>query len=63
MHSFVFETALDFQSGDQFLGDIRQTVQKLKRSHPELRDCSLADLTVKKGQDAVNVTLYFQPKS
>lgn len=63
MSLYVYETAVEFQSSDQFLGQIRATVQKLKRTHPELRQCSLADLTVKKGREAVNVTLYFQPKN
>lgn len=63
MSLFVYEAAVDFESSDQFLGDIRQTVQQLKHTHPELRHCSLADLTVKKSEKAVNVTLYFQPKN
>ncbi|NMB00937.1 MAG: hypothetical protein GX971_05370 [Firmicutes bacterium] len=63
MSLLVYETAVDFESGDQFLGDIRQTVQQLKTSHPELKHYSLADLAVKKGKNAINVTLYFQPRN
>jgi hypothetical protein len=60
---FVYETAVVFESSGQFLGDIRQTVQELKRTHPQLKDYSLADLTVHKNKETVSVTLYFQPKA
>lgn len=63
MSLLVYETALDFETGEKFVGDLRQTVQQLRYAHPELKDCSLADLTVKKGKEAIDVTLYFQPKS
>lgn len=65
MQPFVYETAVVFESSGQFLGDIRQTVQELKRTHPQLKDYSLADLTVhkNKNKETVSVTLYFQPKA
>jgi hypothetical protein len=59
---FVYETAVVYESSGQFLGDIRQTVQKLKRAHPQLKHYALADLKMQRGRRAVNVTLYFQPK-
>lgn len=63
MQPFVYETAVVYESSGQFLGDIRQTVQELKRANPQLKDYSVADLTVHKGTKAVNVTLYFQPRN
>jgi len=61
---FVYETAVVYESSGQFLGNIRQTVQELKRRHPQLKHYALADLAVHKGrQRAVNVTLYFKPKN
>lgn len=63
MDLFVYEAAVDYETSSEFLADIRQTVKQLKANRPELKDCSLADLTVKKGKTAINVTLYFQPES
>ena len=61
MSLFVYETALDFQSSDRLLLEIRQTVQQLKRTHPKLKRCSLADVMMRRNKATVNVTLFFQP--
>ncbi|NLM41603.1 MAG: hypothetical protein GX199_04780 [Firmicutes bacterium] len=63
MQPFVYETAVVYESSGQFLGNIRRTVQELKRTHPQLRNYALADLALHRGRKAVSVTLYFQPKN
>ncbi len=61
MSLFVYETALDYESSERLLMDIRQTVRQLKQSHPKLKHCSLADVMMKRCKATVNVTLFFQP--
>lgn len=61
MSLFVYETDLDYESSNKLLLEIRQTVSQLKNSHPKLRHCSLANVSVKKREATVNVTLFFQP--
>ncbi|HHT42464.1 MAG TPA: hypothetical protein GX014_03590 [Firmicutes bacterium] len=63
MQYLVYETAVEYESSGQFLGDIRQAVQDLKREDPRLHHYSLADFSVQKGKRTVNVKLYFQPKN
>ncbi|HHT68111.1 MAG TPA: hypothetical protein GXZ85_02495 [Firmicutes bacterium] len=60
MSVFVYETAVDWESSDKLLWEIRQAVTRLKRSNPQLADCSLADVTLTKDEATVNVTLFFQ---
>ena len=62
MTLFSYETALEYESGDQFLEDVRRTVQRLRKSHPELKDFSLADMAVQKKKAVINVTLFFRPE-
>lgn len=61
MASLVYETVLEYGSSGQLLLEIRQTVKELRQSHPQLKQCVLADLAVQRCQTAVNVTLSFQP--
>ncbi|MCK9524881.1 MAG: hypothetical protein M0R49_03030 [Limnochordia bacterium] len=61
MSLFVYEKALDYESSDKLLSEIRQTVRQLKRAHPKLQHCSLADVMMKRSKATVNVTLFFQP--
>ncbi len=63
MASYVYEKALQCGSGGQLLEELRRTVLDLRRTNPELRHCSLADLSVKKTRAAINVTLYFESNS
>lgn len=60
MSVFVYETAVDWESSDKLLWEIRQAVTRLKQSNPQLADCSLADVTLTKDEATVNVTLFFQ---
>lgn len=62
MYSFVHERAMDYCSGEQFLLSLRQVVTDLRKCHPELQDCTLADLSLRKLQSVVSVTLYFTAK-
>lgn len=63
MNSFVYETTLDYCSSDQLLANIREMVADLRKCHPELGRCALADLSLRKQPFAVNVTLYFRQKA
>jgi len=60
MSLFVYEKTLDYESSDKLLLEIRRVVGQLKSSHPKLRNCSLADVSLKKREATVNVTLFFQ---
>lgn len=62
MQPIVFEKALAYESSGKFLGNIRQTVQELKRENPQLKDYTLADVVLRRSKKAVNVALLFQPK-
>ncbi len=61
MSLFVYQAALDYESSDKLLLEIRQKVSQLKSSHPKLRHCALADVSLERSQATVNVTLFFQP--
>lgn len=61
MVSFVYETAVHCQSSDELLVEIQQTVRQLRDSHPELEQCTLADVSLRKRKEAVDVTLFFHP--
>jgi hypothetical protein len=60
MNSFVYEGALDHCSGDKLLVRLREMVADLRKCHPELKCCSLADLSLRKQPSRVTVTLYFK---
>ncbi|HBG01554.1 MAG TPA: hypothetical protein DDW87_08290 [Firmicutes bacterium] len=62
MASFVYETVVDCQSSGELLLEIRQTVERLRSSHPELKHCCLGDVSLRKSKAAVNVTLFFHPE-
>ncbi len=62
MALFVYETALEYESSDNLLLELRETVSKLRSYHPELKHCSLADISLRKNKASVNVTLFFQPE-
>lgn len=60
MASFVYQTVLEYGSSDQFLTGIREAVKEIRRCHPQLKHCILADLRMQRGTGAINVTLSFQ---
>ncbi|HHU60428.1 MAG: hypothetical protein QM401_06285 [Bacillota bacterium] len=60
MTSFVYKTAVGYNSAQQLLEDVRETIKDLRRVHPELEDCSLIDLSLDKTPAALQVTLSFQ---
>lgn len=60
MQSYVFQTQLPSSHVDNILKSIRSTVQDLKKHHPELHNCSLADVGLNPTKQGVDVTLYFQ---
>lgn len=62
MSAYVFETAVDYYSSTEFLKAIRKLVRELRRQHPELKSCSLADLALRKERTEVCVTLYFKER-
>ncbi len=62
MASYVYEMALQSVSGEQLLIDLRRTVSDLRRSNPELRNCSLADLRLRRSRAEINATFFFQEK-
>lgn len=63
MNSFIYEGVLDYCSSDQLLVHIREMVADLRKCHPELRGCALADLSLRRLPSMVSVTFYFQDKS
>lgn len=60
MASFVYKTAVSYNSVNQLLDDVKETIQELRRVHPELEDCSLTDLSLNQTSKALQVTLSFQ---
>ncbi|MDI9442142.1 MAG: hypothetical protein GX101_02285 [Firmicutes bacterium] len=62
MGSYVYEKVLQSASSEQLLTDLRKTVSELRRSNPELRNCSLADLWLRRGRREINATLLFEKK-
>ncbi|NLJ75219.1 MAG: hypothetical protein GX331_09545 [Firmicutes bacterium] len=63
MHSFVYQKSMAYEPSSAMLASIRQTVKELKKIHPELHQCSLADVSLQKEKDAVNVTLFFKAET
>lgn len=62
MESYVYQTHVDYQNAGDVLHTIRETVTDLKRGHPELKACSLADVGFFRKKDGIDVTLYFELK-
>ena len=63
MHSFVYQKSMAYESSSVMLASIRETVKELRKTHPELSQCSLADVSLQKEKDAVNITLYFKTET
>lgn len=62
MALFICETALEYGSSKELLLKLRHTVKELRQSHPELKDCFLADLTMQKGKTGLKCVLCFHPE-
>ncbi|HHY09174.1 MAG TPA: hypothetical protein GX528_01265 [Firmicutes bacterium] len=63
MSAYVYKSVLKCRTADQALSAMRRQVKKLRKKHPELAACSLADLGLSMEKAGLNATLYFKKKS
>lgn len=63
MQSFVFQTNIPYVDIDSILALTKIKVKQLRKDHPELKECHLADVNMQRKGQGVDVTLYFAPKS